>query len=359
MTEEKVLECGNGNIGFEEADSTVEDQEFKEALENYKVESIKTDKVYNGVLIDKDQKYFIFDINNKSSVYVPRNINEEMTLNDIEYGQEIDLYITSIVDNKEFFIYGSAYKLILDNLYDTLNDCVIEKEVLTGTPVEMNHAGYTLNVNVNDQNINLFMPHLLTDVNKLPDPQSIIGEEISFILKKITKDGQTQYIVSRKDYLKTLLKKEFKALYKNQQCLGIVTGTTSFGVFVQFNTCLTAMIHKSNLSEEGKEYFNKGQIKPGMQMPFLIKSFDFKSKKVFGTQIMTESLWDKVEAGDTLTGKINNIKPFGLLIELDYETKGLIHKSNMKNKQYHIGDDVEVKVTNVNKSNRQITLNFA
>ena len=88
----------------------------------------------------------------------------------------------------------------------------------------------------------------------------------------------------------------------------------------------------------------------------LIKSLDYKKRNIFGTQIAGESLWDNIKIGDVLTGKINDIKAFGLLVELDYETRGLIHKSNMKNVQYNIGEEIDVVITNINKSNRQITL---
>ena len=357
----KILECGNGNIGFEEIDipKTKSELEFAELLKSYSVERVKTNKEYTGTLIDKNEKYFVFDINNKSSVYVPRDTNENLVLDNLEFGDTKNILITNVIDKKDYSIYGSVYAIVLNDLYDYLAECTAEKSVLSGTPIEMNHAGYTIETVVNDQEINLFMPHLLTDMNKLPNPESLIGQENNFLLKEINKDGQTQYIATRKAYLKTLFKQEMKSLYINQECLGVVTGTTKFGIFVQFNTCLTAMIHKSNLSEDGKKMFDNQTIEPGMQLPFIVKSIDNKKNRVFGTQILSESLWDKLEIGHKLTGKINNIKPFGLLVDLDYETKGLIHKSNMENKQYTIGDSVEVKVTNVNKSNRQVTLNFA
>ena len=49
---------------------------------------------------------------------------------------------------------------------------------------------------------------------------------------------------------------------------------------------------------------------------------------------------------------------FGVLVSLDYETKGLLHKSVLVDHltSYKKGDSVNVVVTKVNKNNRQITL---
>lgn len=360
MTENKIIECGNGNIGFEEVETEITENElmFAELLTNYKVEKVKIGNIYNGELIEINDKYYIFDINNKSSVFIPKNETEDIALINVELGDFINVYITDIEDGKEYSINGSAYKLLMQELSEQLSDSVKNKKVLTGIPIQMNHAGYTLSVEVNNQIVYIFMPHLLTDVNKLPNKESIIGEEISFYVKEVKKDGQVQYIASRKEYLRSLISKEMRKLNKGQEAMGTVTGATKFGVFLQFNKCLTAMIHKSNLSEDGLEMFNNREIEAGMLLPFLIKSYDFKTSKIFGTQIVGESLWDKINVGDTLTGKIDDIKAFGLLVELDYETKGLIHKSNLENKQYKIGDMINVVITNVNKANRQVTLNF-
>ena len=356
----KVIESGNGNFGFENEEiENLEGRElFRELLKDYQVSEIKVGNVYEGELIDKCKKYYTFDINNKSSVFINRNGSEDIAMDGVEIGDTLNVFITTIVDNKEFAIYGSVYTIMMADLTDKLVDYVKHRTVLTGTPIEMNHAGYTIQTVIENQTIYLFMPHLLTDVNKLPDPEAILGTEINFIVNESNRDGQIQYIASRKAFMKTMIKKELKNLSIGDQCMGVITGTTKFGVFVQFNTCLTALIHKSNLSEDGLKIFNERKIEPGMHIPFMIKTIDRRKEQIFGTQIIGDSLWDDIKVGDVLTGTINDIKHFGLLVELDYETKGLIHKSNLNNVQYNIGDKLDVIVTNVNKSNRQVTLNF-
>lgn len=356
----RVIECGNGNVGFEDdiLELTKEQEEFKELLNDFEFEQVVEGSVYDGILIDKSKKYYTIDINNKSTVYVSRSGSEEIAMEGVRIGDSVSVYITNIIDKNEYTIYGSVYTIIMADITTKLEGYVKDRNILSGIPITMNHAGYTIETEIDNQMIYLFMPHLLTDVNKLPDPESILGTEINFIVNESNKDGQIQYIASRKAFMKTKIKKELKNLSVGDQCMGVITGATKFGVFVQFNTCLTALIHKSNLSEEGLAVFNRREVEPGMHIPFMIKTIDRRKEQIFGTQIIGESLWDDIKVGDVLTGTINDIKHFGLLVELDYETKGLIHKSNLQDLQYKIGDKVDVIVTNVSKTNRQVTLNF-
>lgn len=352
-----IKESGLGLLGFEHLyeTETKEKTEFEKLLEQYPVEPIKENQIYKGVLLEKTNKYFIVDINNKTDVYIPNNTIEADIIKD---NTEIDLYVTKMY-NKDGIVLGSAYEVAIEQLYDKLDYLVTDKIELTGTPIELNHAGYTVQTEINEKTFNLFMPHLLTDVNKLPDPNSILNTEISFLVEKIKKDGQTQFIASRKAFLNKFIKEKMKTLYKGDTYTGYIINCTKFGVFVQFEECLTCMIHKSNLSEISKDYFNKNKIEPGMSIEFTIKSIDKKKNQIFGTQLNENSLWDKLNVNDKLSGTIDSIKSFGILIKLDYETKGLIQASNLKNKNYNIGDKINVKVTNINKTNRQITLDYA
>lgn len=360
MTNKKVVTGTGDNFGFEETTINPFALVYAEYEKNQNEENltIETGNVYTGTLLSKLDRYYVLDINSKSPVYVLKDSLEKTVLEDLELGSQIDVKITSIIDKKDFSIYGSTHQVLIGSVYDFLEKSAENNTILTGIPIDMNHAGYTVSVIINDQNISLFMPHLLTDVNKLPNQESILNTEIDFMLDIVNRDGQKQYIANRKAYLNTLVKKAMKDLEKGGQYQGYVINVTDYAVFVQFNECLTCMIHKSNLSEVSRELFDAGKIQNNMGIEFFIK--DIIKGKIFSTQRQELSLWDTIEVNDILTGKAVAIKDFGVLVELDYETKGLLHRSVLKSdlNQYKKGQSIKVKVTNVNKSNRQITLNL-
>ena len=116
------------------------------------------------------------------------------------------------------------------------------------------------------------------------------------------------------------------------------------------------MIHKSNLSEQAQKMLENNEIQNGQPIEFYVK--DIADTKLFLTQVLRESLWDSIQVNDILMGTVSSIKSFGLLVDLDYETKGLLHESVLKGNitNYKVGQQLEVYVKAVNKNKRQITL---
>ena len=81
-------------------------------------------------------------------------------------------------------------------------------------------------------------------------------------------------------------------------------------------------------------------------------------RKIILTQIMRESIWDYVDVGDIIQGKVRDNKNFGTLVSLDEETMGLIHNSEIQkiNKKFEKDDEIDVRVLAVDRQNRKIFL---
>jgi len=359
MTTTNVENQSTSDFDFATQDTYVQNNPFAQAFLEFEqrqgsITDFKVGSKVLGTLISKSDKYAFIDFKGKTSVCINVNPQESLLLSSIEVGSQTEVLITSIEDKNTFEIGGSLYQLKMIEMSDFLDNAFEKRIPLIGIPTEHNHAGYHVSINIDDQPMSIFMPHLLTDVNKLPDPESIINTEIEFFLEQVRKDGHISYIASRKAYLLNMAIKEKRDLKKGGMYEGFVTGCTDFAVFVQFNQCLTGMIHKTNLTE--KAIAMLPNIPAGTTISFFVK--DIMKDKLFLTQILRDSLWDSIAVNDTLVGTVNSIKDFGVMVDLDYETKGLLHKSVLSNSldSYKRGDKVNVVVTNVNKNNRQITL---
>ena len=199
------------------------------------------------------------------------------------------------------------------------------------------------------------MPNTLAGVNKLHNPESIVGKELPMMVESFSKDEGT-YIVSRRKYLKTLIPDEMDKLEYGKIYEGVVTGTTDFGIFVEFNECLTGMIHKANIAEDWQNRLQ--DIIPGMEVNFYVK--EIIKNKIILTQILKETLWDTIQKGQVFDAKVIDHKQFGILVSIDDETMGLITTNNIPdtNKVYSKGNDIKVKVINADKSNRKIFLSL-
>jgi ribosomal protein S1 len=114
------------------------------------------------------------------------------------------------------------------------------------------------------------------------------------------------------------------------------------------------MIHKANVHPDWQHRLS--DIKPGFEIEFYIK--EIVKEKIILTQILRETLWDNIKNGQVLQGVVKDVKQFGTLVNLDDETVGLIHTSEMEKlkTRFQSGQDIKVKVLSVDRASRKIFL---
>ena len=331
-------------------------QELEKLYEKYDAKNPQDGEVLKATYIGLESEYYIFSYSGyKDYIRVENKSSESKYLKNIKEGDIIDLIIKK-VDNNQFFINGSIAFLHETKAHEMLKSIKDDSSVLAHVK-DLTPAGYDVDILYNGVTMQGFMPNTLAGVNKLHDPESIIGNKFNVIIESYSDDEGT-YIVSRKRYLNTLIPEEVKKLKYDVVYNGHVTGTTPFGVFVEFNECLTGMVHKVNINESVRDSITS--IAPGTTIEFYIKDIikDKGRYKIILTQILRDSLWDSIEIDQVLKGKIKDIKSFGLLVSLDEETTGLVHISEVEkmNKKMNIDDDITVRILSADKSTRKIFL---
>jgi len=305
--------------------------------------------VYVGV----SQGYFNFEGGFKDFVRIEDKPSEASYLKNTQIGDSLDVLITE-VDEDNFFIKASFVELYEGIARQNLI-ALEEGSAVVCYVKELTPAGYFVEIQFEGVVLPGFMPNTLAGINKLHNPDSIIGQTFDVMIESYSRDEGT-YIVSRRKYLQTLVPEELKKLEYQKIYVGHVTGTTEFGVFVEFNGCLTGMVHKTNLNPTSG--ITIGQISPGLSIEFYIK--EIIKDKIILTQILRETLWDTIKVGQTIGGKVKDLKSFGALVILDDETNGLIHNSELEksNQKLSAGQDVKVKVIAVDRGNRKIFLSL-
>lgn len=327
----------------------------KEKLKRLYEDSIPLNPVegelFKSVFVGVSQGYFAFEAGFKDWIRVEDRPSEAAYLKNLEVGQQVDVLVTK-VDEDNYFIRGSFVELY-ENIARRNLAALDDGTIVNGTIKELTPAGYSVEIEFEGVILPGFMPNTLAGINKLYKPESIVGQNLQLAIESYSREEGT-YIVSRRRYLQTLIPQEIQKLEFGKTYLGNVTGTTDFGVFVEFNECLTGMIHKTNMHSDWTNRIN--QISPGVAIEFYIK--EIIKDKIILTQILRETLWDKIKVGQILSGKVKDMKPFGALIQLDEETNGLIHTSELEksNQKLESGKEVKVKVIAVDRSARKIFL---
>jgi len=353
----EILEEIEIPTGFFDFD-TLKEFQLYEGLDNLTQVEIGT--IVGGKVIQITEKDVILDINNKDNVIIERKGSEERICQQLVIGQEIDVLINT-VSEQPYIIKGSVSDLVRMKVDTKMKEFFENKVSIEARVRDIIPAGYMLNIDIDNINIDAFMPNTLADVNKLYNPEVLLGQTIKVMLETLQQDKGI-YVVSRKRYLKTLIPEKVKNLgshAKDKVYTGHVTGTRDFGVFVQFEECLTGMIHKANINEIFRDRI--ADIVPGTEIDFYVKDIIKGGSQIILTQTLEESLWDTVRVGDKINGKVITVKPFGALIALDYETNGLIQTTyiNKNNKSLKSGEKVDVIVISIIRDDRKIYLTFA
>ncbi len=332
--------------------------ENKEMLKFYESTLVTTPEkgqvvsaVYHGILSNQH----IFSVDGyKDHVRVDDKLSESKYLKSANTGDVIEVLIAD-VDHDNFFIKGSIAELYESRAHRNLKS-LEEGTSVTAHIKSINPAGYDVELSHGGVVLPGFMPNTLAGINKLFDPNSIVGQTFEVMIESYSEQEGT-YIVSRRKYLQSLIPSAIGQLEYGIPYKGFVTGTTPFGVFVEFNDCLTGMIHKANIDPDWQNKIQ--EIRPGYEIEFYIK--EIIKEKIILTQILRETLWDNIKNGQIIEGTVKDVKPFGTLVNLDEETVGLIHTSEIERlkKKFQSGQEIKVKVLSVDRSSRKIFLTVA
>lgn len=335
-------------------------EQFSKIYEDTLSEMPKRGKVVSAEYLGRSGDQYIFDLFGvKDYIRVDYKPQESKYLKNSEIGNVIDVLITNI-DHGNFYIKGSLSDLYESRAHADLKS-LEEGNSVKATVLSINPAGYDVSVLHGGATLQGFMPNTLAGINKLYDPESIIGETLDVMIESYS-DYEGTYIVSRRKYLQSLIPDEINDLDYDLAYTGHVTGTTRFGIFVEFNGCLTGMIHKANINPDWADRIS--EIKPGFEIDFYIKEV-IKQKgrdpKIILTQVLRETIWDDIRIGQEIDGVIKDVKPFGALVILDDETMGLIHTSEIGKlkRSFEPDQELKVKVLSVDRQSRKIFLTVA
>jgi len=314
---------------------------------------VEVGNVYSGKLMEIHDREYIFDIGYKTYVNVLKTAIESDSLDKLSIGDSVDVLIQDILDSSLYVIYGSVSAAKEMSIREKLSNM---EDYIIAYIKDLTPSGYIATITVDDVELNAFMPHILAGANKILniDRDKLVGKHLEVCLEGFSSDRGT-YIINRKEYLKRLIPEKIKLLKRDVLYTGVITGTTDFGIFVEFDEYLTGMIYKTYISDELKEMLKNSNV-DGLEIQFYVK--DIFKDKIILTQVLKDSMWDLVKVNDFIDGTIKNITNIGVLVSIDDETNGMIRKydSSLDLKNYNIGSEIKAKVLSIDRSNRKIFL---
>lgn len=314
--------------------------------------------VVNGKVVSISDRYAIIDINWREDAMVDLQKENSEYLKYIQEGFPIEVLIEKVQNptNREIAIQASYSKNILSKKKEEIKSSIGQPVGYLGTVKELIHGGYFLDID----GVKCFMPGSLGGMNKLVDFESLLGKQI--YVMPINYSREKDYIVvSHREYLKQLVPKEMEKLMFGQKYTGFVTGCSKHGIFVEFNSCLTGLIAKSDIEDSLISDFDNKSIRPGHEIEFFVSEIIDNEKIVLSMKEPKPqiSAWDDIESRykipSSVTGKVRKIVKYGVFVEIEPKVVGLLHKSQLdENSEFEVGQEIEVKIVKIDKDSKKL-----
>lgn len=152
---------------------------------------------------------------------------------------------------------------------------------------------------------------------------------------------------------------------------GRVVSITDYGAFVELEKGIEGLIHISEMSWTKHIKHPSKLLGVGDIVQAVVLSVDKENERIsLGIKQMEPDPWDNMEKkyplGSKVTGRVRNITPFGVFIELEEGVDGLVHISDLSwtkriqhpSEVMRKGEKVEVMVLSIDKENRRISLGY-
>lgn len=163
----------------------------------------------------------------------------------------------------------------------------------------------------------------------------------------------------------TAVETSLNQIQSKQQFTGTVIKVTLAGAFVDIGQSVPGFVHISQLQKEPVKRV-EDVVQEGQEVEVWVKKVFPKKERVDLTMVKPLGLeWKEIEKEMVLKGTVSRIEKFGAFVEIGAERPGLVHISEMTHDYIKSvsdvvkeGDEVEVKVLDVDRKKKQIKLSM-
>ncbi len=347
----------------------VQEENFEELLE----QSIKTlntgDKVI-GIVTGIGTTEVQIDLGTKHAGYIPYDeVSNDPTVKPediLKVGDEIEVFVVRVND-QEGTCQLSKKKLDGMKVWDDMAIWCEEKTTVEGTITEENKGGLVANV----KGVRVFIPASQSGIAKGGDMAGLVGKTTELKITEVNRArrrviGSIRAVTS--ETRKAAQEKLWAEIEVGAKYHGVVKSMTSYGAFVDIGG-VDGMVHVSELS------WNRIKtpaevVKVGDGIDVYVIAFDPEKRKIsLGYKTAEMNPWNQFmtayNVGDVVDAKIVKLMTFGAFAGIIPGVDGLIHISQIANKRIGKPEDVlaegqqvQVKITDVDAENKRISLSI-
>ncbi len=373
--EEEVLPTFTGELSEEvytfdqlqAASDDYSDDEFNQLASMYEdtLNEIEEKEIVTGLVVSVDDKYVVVDIGFKSEGIVPVNEFSNKVIENLQPGDEIEVFLDRVEDREGQLILSRRKADILQ-AWENIEKAHETGEIIEGYIQRRIKGGMVVDI----FGIDAFLPGSQIDVRPVRDFDAYVGKTMEFQVVKLNMQAEN-VVVSHRALIESDLEEQreeiLESIEAGQVLEGIVKNITDFGVFIDLGG-VDGLLHITDLSW-GRVEHPEEIVKLDQRMNVAVIDFDENSKRVsLGLKQLQPHPWNDIHVkypeGIRVQGRVVSIADYGAFIELEKGVEGFIHISEMSWTQ-HIkhpsqlvekNDIIECVVLNINEDEKKISL---
>ncbi|RIX53467.1 30S ribosomal protein S1 [Paenibacillus nanensis] len=339
----------------------------QDAMDNF-VSLKKGDSVKGTIVKIEDNQAYV-SLGYKYDGVIPirelSSVQLENATDAVQVGQEVELKVVSIDDNKESLILS---KRLVDGekAWEELQRKFESGEVFEVTVADVVKGGLVADVGVRG-----FIPASMVERHFVEDFSDYKGRTLRVKVKELDLENK-KVILSQKDVLDAEFEenkqKIMNSLQVGQELDGTVQRLTPFGAFVDIGG-VDGLVHVSELSWQHVAH-PKDVVSEGQAVRVKVLKVDPAAGKIsLSMKAAQPGPWDQAadqfKVGDIVTGTVRRIVTFGAFVEIAPGVEGLVHISQIAHR--HIatpfevlkeGQEVKAKVLDFNPAEKRVSLSI-
>lgn len=284
----------------------------------------------------------------------------------VKVGQELEVKVLNVDRENEKISLG--LKQLANDPWLTIDEKLRVGEVVKGFVKNITHFGAFVEVAEGIEGLVHISDMSWTERIRHPKEVCNIDEEVEVKVLNIDPDERKIALGMKQVHPDpwSLVREEYQI---GEVVTGTVKNLADFGAFVELKEGVEGLIHISDLSWVGRVKHPSDVLNPGDEVEVKILDMDPENKKIsLGLKQVNPDPWELADdnylPGAVIRGRVKKLTDFGAFIELKDGIEGLIHISDFSWTErvetpgdYLVeGQEVDVKVLDVNRSERRISL---
>ncbi len=322
--------------------------------------------IITGVIVDLKPDWVTVHVGLKSEPVLARSeFLADESDKELEIGDEVKVTLEAVEDG-----YGetrvSRLRAMHDESWLNLEESLKTGSIVKGYVTGKVRGGMTVDV----AGVRAFLPGSLVDSKQLESFDHLEKTFQDFKVIKLDKD-KSNVVLSRKAVQEDINSEEreklFATIEEGSTIEGTVKNLTDYGAFIDLGG-IDGLLHITDITWKRINHPSE-VLNIGDQLNLKVTNFDREKSRIsLGLKQMSSDPWETIETlypvNSVHKAKVSTLTDYGFFAELDKDTEGLVHVSEIDwtNKNIHPskvvspGDEIDVMVLELDLEKRRISL---